>query len=621
MMTKLVFDLESNGLLDALSTIHCLGVSNVETGWSGVGNNHSNTIEALLNQLQRADVVIGHNIINFDIPAITKVYPWFQLGKQVKVVDTLILSRLIYADLSDWDNKLIKANKLPQRLFKSHSLEAWGYRLGNNKGEYSGGWDAWSQDMEDYCEQDVAVTLQLYKHLMAQEYSQEAMDLEHSVAHIIQRQTSYGYYFNTQAAVKLWAEWTDKLFMMGQELTQVFKPRVVPKGKPFIPKRDNAKMGYVTGVPVQKYETLSFNPNSRAHITAWLKELYDWSPTEFTPSGEPKVDESVLKDLPYPEAIALTKYMTLAKRISQMATGKGAWLHYVDSQTSRIYGSVITNGAVTGRMTHSKPNLAQVPAGYSPYGHECRSLFTVPAGKELVGADAAALELCCLAGYMARLDNGAYIETVLKGDKSNGTDIHSVNAKALGLDPKLIYPDGQSGRDMAKTWFYAFVYGAGDVKLGTLLTTGNLLKVKDAGTASRKRFMKNLPALGTLIKQIQDKVKSQGFLKGLDGRTLHIRGAHSAPNTLLQSAGAILMKKALVILDGKLQADLGLVAGVDYEFVANVHDEWQIECNKGLGETIGKIAKESIKLAGEHFGFRCPLDGDYKVGTSWAETH
>jgi DNA polymerase I-like protein with 3'-5' exonuclease and polymerase domains len=264
--------------------------------------------------------------------------------------------------------------------------------------------------------------------------------------------------------------------------------------------------------------------------------------------------------------------------------------------------------------------MAQVPAGYSPYGHECRSLFIVPEGKVLIGADAAALELRDLAGYMARYDAGAYVTTVLNGIKAEGTDIHSVNARALGLDPLKEYFDGETGRDIAKTWFYAFIYGAGDEKLGQITTRQKGNKARMAGKSSRSKFMKGLPALAALAEKVRQTVKEKGFLRGLDGRLLTVRSQHAALNTLLQSAGAIQMKRALVILDRTLQA-MGFVPGIHYEFVANVHDEWQIEADQELGETIGKAAVAAIRQAGESFGFRCPLDGEFRIGRNWSETH
>ncbi len=232
----------------------------------------------------------------------------------------------------------------------------------------------------------------------------------------------------------------------------------------------------------------------------------------------------------------------------------------------------------------------------------------------LVGADAAALELRCLAGYMAMYDNGDYVRTVLEGKSEDKTDIHNVNARALGCT-----------RPQAKVWFYAFIYGAGDGKLGSILEAPPGQEIA-WGKRSRARFLKNLPALGKITKRVKERVEGKAklkdgrpaprYLNGVDGRRLHCRSSHSAFNTLLQSAGAVFMKKALVILDDQLQR-LGLIPGDDYEFVGNIHDEWQMEVSDHLGEVVGQAAKESIRLAGEAFKFGCPLDGDFKIGRSW----
>lgn len=697
----LLFDIETNGLLDQMDRIHVLVIKRPSTGTVHVfseGPKADGPVEAgcrmLLEHANNGGFIEGHNVIKFDVPAIHKIFPWFT-PPMSQVRDTLVKSRLIYPDLIDIDTGLMKSGKLPKHLFKRHSLEAWGHRMGEFKGDYAGDpaiadeaerkkrkWEYWNQSMEDYCVQDVEVTEKFYFKLasriegtpqfeeaVAKErdrkrgkprpyylegFSQESVKLEHQVAVIVARQERYGIQFDTKKAAKLYSNLVKRKLELEDELKLVFKPRYFKVGTPTLQNRDvryqeealgedpkspiyegpkklKKIVGYkfktvdfVEGTYWQKVKLVEFNPGSRDHIAAWLKSLYGWEPLEYTADGKPKVDETVLGGLKYPEAIVMRKYLTVAKRIGQLSEGKEAWLKH--EREGRIYGSVITNGAVTGRMTHSKPNMAQVPAGYSPYGNECRELFGVPKGKVQVGADAAALELRDLAGYMARYDDGAYVLTVLDGKKENGTDIHSVNARALGLDPKKEYFDGESGRDLAKTWFYAFIYGAGDEKLGFILTKKKGEGSKDIGLRSRRTFMASLPALGRLVDKVKSTVKQRGFLRGLDGRLLSIRSQHSALNTLLQSAGAVQMKRALVLLDHELESmgfkNTGHVDGTtEYEFIANVHDEWQIEALEHLGETIGKAAVAAIRKAGESFGFRCPLDGEYKLGHNWAETH
>lgn len=649
-----IFDTETNGLLKELTRVHVLVVREQSTR-AVVGiyrhNDVENTIPeglALLTRFQADGCLLkGHNSIEFDVPALLKVYPQWKVDKS-RVLDTIVEARVIYPDLSSIDSGLVKRGKLPAQLQKRHSLEAWGHRLGCHKGEYKGDpelylklvtdgmdeekaraetykrrWESWNQSMEDYCVQDTDVTALLGQRLDSKEYSQECLSLEHQVAWILARQQRYGFQFDVAAAGKLYATLVAHKLRLEAELIKTMPPLYLRDGKEFIPKKDNKRLNYTAGAPVTKLKLTPFNPGSRDHIALVFMRKRGWVPTEYTNDGKPKVDETVLMGLDYPEAKPIHEYMMVEKRIGQVSEGKEGWLKRVQDD-GRMHGRIVGNGAVTGRMTHMGPNIGQVPASYSPYGVECRSLYMVGPGKVLVGADAAALELRDLAGYMAHYDGGAYIRTVLEGKKADGTDIHSVNAKALGLDPKHCYFGSETGRDLAKTWFYAFIYGAGDEKLGQILSKRKGAEAVERGSESRASFLRNLPALGKLIKAIKDKVKKTKTLRGLDGRLLLIRSQHAAPNTLLQSAGAVQMKRALVILDAALQAK-GLCnsdsADVDYEFVANVHDEWQLEVNSNLGDIIGKAAVDAIREAGVYYKFRCPLDGEFKVGRNWAETH
>ena len=612
---RLIFDIETNGLLDTLDRVHSLCIKDTDTGqtWSCAEDVRYTSIEDGLLLLEQAEVIIGHNVINFDVPAIQKVYPWWKPKGIVR--DTIVCARLMWPsdDLKERDFRRHKKGNFPGNLIGNFSLEAWGYRLGEYKGDYKGPWDTWSVEMQDYCVQDIEVTDKLWKLIEGKNWPEQSVKLEHDVQWIIARQERYGFLFDQQKAAGLYATLVQRKVELNALLQDAFPPWEVCT--PFTPKVNSKKFGYVKGVPTVKRKTIIFNPGSRDLIARCLKEKYGWEPTEFTGEGKPKVDEDVLSNLDYPEAKLLSEYLMVEKRMGQVSTGKEAWLKHVNAKTGRIHGRITTNGAVTGRMTHSKPNIGQVPGTTDkktgkpmPYGRECRELFIVPKGKKLVGCDADALELRCLAGYMAKYDGGAYIKTVLEGKKELGTDMHSVNAKALATI-----------RDIAKIWFYAFIYGAGDFKLGTILGTAKG-KEMSAGKNSRARFLKNLPALGKIIEKVGEKVQQKGFLKGLDGRILRVRSAHSAFNTLLQSAGAILMKAALVILDEDLQA-AGYVPGVNYEFVANVHDEFQIECDEDIADDVGKRAVTAIIRAGEFFNFGCPLNGNYEVGNAWAETH
>ncbi|MGH0328699.1 DNA polymerase [Sinorhizobium meliloti] len=646
-----------------MTTIHSLVVKDVNTGEVGSFADQPGypPIKAGLDWLMEADFIAGHNIVDFDIPAIQKLHPWFQPKAIVR--DTIVMSRLMWADMKDADfrqeKRKGKGRWIDQKLFGRHSLESWGQRLGVWKGDYGKEreaegkklglkgqdltrfvWGTWSKSMQDYCVQDVEVTEQVWQKVNSKGFSEESIQLEHCVRRIISRQERYGFAFDERKAVELLGTLSQAKADAERELLQTFKPwyrnlgrkeptvdrRVAQKhlkpigierykkdGRPKLDKDGNTipvypKAEFTTDAPYTEIKLVPFNPGSRLDIADRLKRLFGWKPLEFTSDGHPKVDEEILSSLPYPEAQLLTKYLMIQKRLGQLADGKEAWLKHV--KNGRIHGQVNTNGAVTGRMTHSKPNMAQVPSGGAPYGHECRTLFVASPGKKLVGCDADALELRDLAGYMARYDGGAYIATVLEGKKELGTDMHTMNAKALGCD-----------RDTAKTWFYAFIYGSGDFNLGCILgVKGTKQQITNAGKLSRAKFLKALPALNKLVSAVKAKCKTQGWIKGLDGRVLTVRSEHSALNTLLQSAGAIQMKRALVILDNQLQ-EMGLIPGVHYEFVGNIHDEWQIEVDEDKATLVGKTAANAIRLAGEYYQFRCPLAGNYDVGNNWNETH
>lgn len=655
---RLVVDMETDGLLAQVSKVHVMVIRDITNKTTHVFRKNllmdtiKDGVEMLADPYSQ---VIAHNGIKYDFPVLQKLYglvlPW------TRVLDTLVLARLAFPNQFDLD--LGQDKKKPRErafqpppggLYGSHALEAWGHRLGKHKGDYRGDpelaetlcggfgfaskdeveaagaaayarrWESWNQAMEDYCVQDVRVTVALLNLLESSGLlAEEAVKLETQVAVILARQERHGFLFNEALAVKLYAKLAQRKQELEQEVRRVFKPRYLRDGKEFTPSRDNKRMGYVAGAKLCKVKLTEFSPTSRQHVAHWLKQEYGWVPTGFTDDGAPKVDDDVISKLPYPEAAPLKEYFMVVKRLGALADGKEAWLKAVQKD-GRIRGSVNTIGAVTGRMTHSKPNMAQVPSGKSPYGHECRELFGVPDGKLLCGADADALELRDLAGFMAIYDGGAYIKTVLEGKKELGTDMHSVNCRALGMDPKAKVHGEETGRDIAKTWFYAFIYGGGDEKLGYILIREWGEAAKEAGRKARAAFLKNLPAMGELVKAVKRKAKAQGYLKGLDGRRLHVRSQHAALNTLLQSAGAVQMKRALCLLDDALQAR-GWAPGVNYEFVANVHDEWQIEVDHDKAEELGPMAVEAIRQAGVSFNFRCPLAGAYDIGRNWAETH
>lgn len=549
-MRKIILDIETNSTHDKIWMCVTREVGGEVTVWKEASG--------LQKYLDSCDLIIMHNGICFDAPVLRR--SWNITMKQSQMYDTLVSSRLLSPSLEG-----------------GHSLEAWGQRLGFPKGDFKD-WDAgYSPEMEAYCIQDTLVTEKLYKHLTAEltakKFEERSIKLEHDVQAIIAKQEENGFKLNEKEAITLLSTLQAKLVLLEAQLQSIFPTKVIP--------RVSEKTGKELKPLIEP-----FNPGSRKQIGERLQEK-GWKPDKFTETGQPIVDEGTLEGLDFPEAKAIAEYLLLQKRIAQIKS----WLDVVKPD-GRVHGRVITNGAVTGRMTHHSPNMAQVPSCGSPYGEECRDLWIVEKGYKLVGIDASGLELRMLAHYM---QDDAYIYEVTQGD------IHTANQKAAGLET----------RAQAKTFIYAFLYGAGAAKIGKVVGAG-----AQEGQKLIDSFLENTPTLDVLRKKVANICKLSGSLPGLDGRRLHVRSDHAALNTLLQGAGAIVMKQALVLLDTRLQQ-----LGVDYKFVANVHDEWQIEVAEDYADMVGKLGVRAIEDAGRVLNMRCPLTGEYKVGNSWKETH
>ena len=541
---------------------------NSETG-EYVCHTKPDTLIPLINKAER---LIGHNLIGFDAPVLNKLWGT-KIGLK-KVRDTLIMSRLLNPSIEN-----------------GHSLAAWGKRLGNRKVEYTRIWhwmkglqyDKISTNPYDdpvdslnrfYCRQDVSVTVQLF-HMLEQELFGwgESVQLEHDVAAILKRQEQHGFKFDKHKGEVLLAQLTGEVADIESELQDTFPP--------IVEERVSEKTGRTL-----KTKVTPFNPGSRQQIAERLATL-GVTFTEETEKGSTIINEKVLEGIDLPEAKLIARYLMLQKRISQVSS----WFDVV-KEDGRVHGGVITNGAVTGRMTHIKPNMAQVPNSGSEYGSECRELWTVEPGNKLVGIDASGLELRMLAHYMK---DDQYTNEIINGD------IHTANQKAAGL----------LNRNTAKTFIYAFLYGAGAAKIGAIVGSD-----ENDGRKLMRRFLRNTPALGELKDKVSRLYEKDGFLLGLDKRHLLVRSEHSALNTLLQGAGAILMKKSLVILNNKLKCGI-----IDAKFCANVHDEWQVEVPEEDADKVGEMAVAAIEEAGVALGLRCPTTGEYNVGNNWKETH
>ena len=514
------------------------------------------TSETLRRTLDEADQVVGHNLIGFDCRILDSV--WGVHIPRERVVDSLYLSRLYNPSQEG-----------------GHSLRNWGRILGGNGKldftDYDGGL---TDEMIEYCIADVELTERVHQWLALQlrkeGFSQESIDLEHRVGWIVTEQEQNGFKLDVPFAEKLMMDLMFEMNNIEAELQSIFPPIV------------EERWSEKTGKRLKDKVTV-FNPGSRKQIAERLQGLgvkFD----KKTEKGNIIVDEKVLEGIDRPEAKAVARYMMLQKRVAQI----DSWLKAVKDD-GRVHGRVITNGAVTGRMTHQAPNMAQVPAVSAPFGSECRSCWTVEEGNKLVGIDASGLELRMLAHYM---DDEDYTNEILNGD------IHTANQRAAGLET----------RPLAKTFIYAFLYGAGDAKIGAIVG-GNSV----TGRRLKETFLSNTPSLERVRRDTHTEAAS-GVLVALDGRKLRVRSEHAALNTLLQGAGAIVMKQALVHLSDKLR-------NIPHRFVANVHDEWQIETPAHYADTVGRMGVRAIRIAGETLSLRCPLDGEYRVGNNWAETH
>jgi len=595
----LIFDMETDGLLDECTKIHCISLTTPNGDSSLFAQDD---IPMALHHLSNAETIVGHNIIGFDIPVIKKLYPNWKT--QARVRDTLVMSRMAFPNLMDTD---YMAERIPKKYRGSHSLKAWGYRLGSLKGEFSHedtDWTEYSLEMGEYCVQDTIVTLHLAHKLEGEEMTKRSLDLEHEFATALAQMERNGVGFNTESCASLYGTLLGEKDKVLKEIAKVFPPETIEtktvaywldaEGNKYRIKSEapyNIRQALTAG-PLKTKEK-HFNPNSRQQIAEAFIKKHKWIPAEYSPTGKPRVDEEILNGLDYPEAILIARYMMLCKRIGQIAEGDNAWLKL--EKGGRMHGRINHNGALSGRCTHNTPNMSQVPAVRVEFGEACRSVFDVPKGYKMVGADMSGLELRCLAHYMYDWDEGEYVNEILSGD------IHTLNQWAAGLDT----------RDQAKTFIYAFLYGAGNAKIGEIVERG-----EGAGRALRGRFLKALPALNNLIKEVKGVAKKRGWLRGLDGRKLPVRSEHSALNLLMQSTGAILMKQATVNLMEAIDTE-----GLDAKLVLHVHDEVQLEVREDQAERVGQLAVSAMIHAGKQFNIHCPMDGEYKLGNNWAETH
>tara|TARA_R100001530_G_scaffold90636_1_gene62974 strand:+ start:3036 stop:4910 length:1875 start_codon:yes stop_codon:yes gene_type:complete len=601
-----VFDIETNALkIDDITKIHCCVVG------TPCGHTVLHTDpEKWLPILENCEILVGHNIIQYDIPAIQKLYPNFK--PKGRLIDTLICSRMFWPDILDIDFKH-KWETMPIQLYGRHSLEAYGHRMKKHKKHADlEDFSKLTKELAERCVCDVEVTATLWRRLQPKvDANPDAINLEMRFATLISKQEQSGFHFDVKGALELEAHCVSQLNTLDERLRQRF-PFI--DGGLFTPKRNDKSRGYVASSPMCRLTPL--NPNSRDHIAWALKNHLNWKAEVFTETGKPKIDEKILKKIPGAEDFVSS--LTFQKRLSQLSTGKGAWLKLV-GKDNRIHGSVITVGCATQRCAHVNPNMAQVPAVRSVLGPECRALFGpnnlsncsprrdgVVRTVKQVGVDLSGIEARCLAHYLMPLDGGKFARAVIDGD------IHSANQRAAGLPT----------RDMAKTFLYALIYGAGSERIGAIVSEKGSTKKQrmSRGYKLKRKYYKNLPALEELTKKITAKAESEGFIKAIDGRPIKIRSPHSALNFCLQSAGAIISKLWYIICYEELSRK-GFVYGKDWSFLAHVHDEIQFAAKDSIAEDVAKVAVLSSELAGDRLRMRVKIESEYKIGDNWAECH
>ena len=544
-MVTAIVDIETDSL-DA-TQIHCIVACDYATGKEKVWV--QDECKEFASWSKKIDKFIMHNGISFDAPVLNRL-----TGSSIKpsqIRDTLIESQL-YNPIRD----------------KGHSLKAWGERFNFPKGDFTE-FDYYTPEMLEYCKQDVRITRKVAQELEKEgsKFSSKSYELERKVRVIVDQQERNGFSFNLRDAMSFLATLEEEQQELEDKAQEIFEPTEV--------------------VMKTKTKYIPFNIGSRKQIADRLMER-GWQPTHHTEKGNVIVSEEILSKIDMPEAQMFSRYFLLQKRTGLLK----AWIKACQ-EDNRVRGRVMTLRTVTGRMAHNSPNMAQVPAVYSPYGKECRSLWTIsnPDTHTLIGTDASGLELRCLAHYM---NDPNFTEEVVNGD------VHTANMKAAGL----------TDRDQAKTFIYAFLYGAGPAKIGKVV--GGSAR---EGQQLITKFLSNMPKLKTLRDNVIEGSK-KGTLRALDGRLLHIRADYASLNTLLQGAGAIICKQWLVHMYEMIRK-----SGVDAKLVASVHDEYQFEVIKKDGERFGKITKDAMKQTEATLKVRCPLDCEYKIGTTWMETH
>ncbi len=559
---RLVFDIEANGLYWDVTEVYCIVAYDVDS--KKLYKFTPDTLKEGVKFILSADTLIGHNITVYDIPVLEKLYQEKYTGK---ILDTLIVSRLMYPDIR-------------QHPFGGNGLKNWGQYLGNDKIDFDD-WSHYSEEMLTYCVQDVKLN---YDILLAQKEFikdfQKVITFETLVAQICFKQHLNGFGYELTKGIDLEQTLAIERASYLDELQTIFPDKVQERWSDKTGKQLKSKI-------------TAFNPQSNLQVYERLIEKYPRIKSKIpsTEKGNPQIDSITLHDLVNADVMEASKILRYRDNLKLEGQIKDWNDKATKSRDKRIHGEVNTQGAGTGRCTHANPNVAQVAKD-----KRMRALW-VPGIPNYVqvGCDLSGLELRMLAHYMHKHDNGKYADVILNGD------VHTMNQEAAGL----------STRDQAKTFIYGFLYGAGDAKIGTIVGGS-----RNKGRELKDKFLAKLPALKKVIEEVRWSFLERGEVQLPDGRWVRCRSEHAALNTMLQGAGAIVSKYWMVVANLRLKAYKDKVLQMAY-----VHDELQFAVHKSVAKEVCKVLEEASLEAGERLGIKMPLHSEACIGLNWQETH
>ena len=635
---RVVCDIETNGLeLKDITKMHCIVAKDVETN-----NLYVFDTDDKINQFpafaKGVEEWIGHNFLSYDAPVINH---WFKedIIDWKKVTDTIVLSRLFNPAAS----KVSKAGKKYKGLKRmEHGLEAWGQLLGYPKMDFHA-FEERTQEMVEYCINDVEVNHKVYTYLMKEgkDFSDLSIRLEHDNTYMLYQQKKHGFQIDVAQASQLLDRMNVEINELERamdsaactiyEKDRIKKIRRNKEGEVYtVDKRIlmHSKFKKIDKDTVLLYKAIEFNPRSPSVVAKHLDKI-GWKPVEFTPNGAPKTTSEInLATIPDTAPAVYHKfkhYRTLTARRDNVKS----WFENM-CEEGKVHGTVFSVGAKTHRCAHRDPNTANIAGKHSLYGAECRMCWTVEDTDKqcLLGTDASGVQLRMLAHY---LNDPNYTAGVLG-------DPHTTHQHILEL------PE----RSIAKTWIYAWIFGAGNARLGDILGG----TAKDGADAIRL-FEERVPALKR-FKAEGEAAAQKGYMVGLDGRHIPVMDKRGYIPACLQGGEQALMKlaKKLWYFEAKKR-------GWSFEIVGDIHDEWQTECDRKLildkkiilckdedniempmdnkiwsqpkkleegkyqieYNVLGELQVKALRKAGEILKLNCPMDGEYNIGTNWLETH